>query len=57
MIWDVLDYDVYEIWNWIEYYQDGTRTKLWMLWKYKRLSIEKQSDETVKFVFDLLPKN
>jgi hypothetical protein len=60
MIWDVLDYKEknkitkYEKIDWqIFTYND----EIMDLWKYKRLPIEKQSDDCIKFVFDLLPKN
>jgi hypothetical protein len=61
-IWDVLDY--FQIETAIELFdmdyswpQDNWYSKVFNKWKYKRLPIEKQSDECIKFVFDLLHKN
>ena len=61
MIWDVFDY--FQIETAIELFdmdyswpQDNWYSKVFNKWKYKRLPIEKQSDECIKFVFDLLPK-
>lgn len=64
MIWDVMDY--FEKNNLSDYIDWVTFDDYWNLyefdnfliqdWKEKRKPIEEQSDDCIKFVFDLLPK-
>jgi hypothetical protein len=64
-IWDIMDYlennNLSEYIDWVKFddYWNLQEFDNYLIkyWKYKRLPIEEQSDETIKFVFDLLPKN
>jgi len=48
MIWDVLDYELKE-WEWD--YEDTT--EICEIWEHKRKPIEEQSEETIKYVYNL----
>ena len=54
MIWDMLDW--YKNSNTLEAYNSfSLTTDLLTLWKYKRLSIEEQSEECIDYIYNLLP--
>ena len=57
MIWDVLEYALSQHNVEMSFTWKEEVLKIVFEWDFLRLPIEKQSDETIKFVFDLLPKN
>jgi hypothetical protein len=56
-IWDVLEYALSQHNVEMSFTWKEEVLKIVFEWDFLRLPIEKQSDDCIKFVFDLLPKN
>ncbi len=62
LIWDVLDYEEKNdfIWDIEDCDLINLKTAHWHsirnLWEFKRLPIEEQSEETIKYIYNLLTK-